>query len=625
MKNLDKEEFDIKEIQFVDELQHFKAEEFKIKEMQSNVMEDFKVAEIQREYYKETKSTKKSDNPESLRKKIEGIKSSVQTATASTVSASVGVIAALGIGTIVLETQFDTMEPENFDFGVVEYTNYYVDYQEVDDNFIENVKIEFQKDLNDGFYTLVVNKSTNETKKLDNNYISFNDVDETTVFEVITKNENNTIVNSFEIEISTTSSFQYLGIGNMNYELTQNLDNSYNLEMILEEYSDDLIPRAYLSDLNGNDLHYQSQFLDNKLVIKNINDTEFNLNAFLYKKENNNYYAIQGYKINNYNVKSPIDAKLKRVEVLNTSYSYDNSIPTEVYFDGYLSETDHLDLLIYNEKGDIVDEALDIIDLKYPVVFNNLPEAEILSFNYILYHDGNVIKKGNYETSTAIKEEYLLASYDYVNVNPGDILITFNKDGTYNAYFYCAFKNNSEYDMIHKIELSDGIASQYEYIGDEHIAYILNIDSPEQFSIINKVMIREDKTYYSIYDFYLASGSLGAKYENGNWDLPLNIDFYEKENKIFELSTYNKIVADTLITATLSTGQILDFVISKDSFNNYNNFPTIDLTNYEYESIKFSIKVLVNPYYGMGDYIIETGIDIVGDNFIEVILEYEFN
>ena len=411
----------------------------------------------------------------------------------------------------------------------------------------------------------------------------------------------------------------------MNYELTQNLDNSYNLEMILEEYSDDLIPRAYLSDLNGNDLHYQSQFLDNKLVIKNINDTEFNLNAFLYKKENNNYYAIQGYKINNYNVKSPIDAKLKRVEVLNTSYSYDNSIPTEVYFDGYLSETDHLDLLIYNENGDIVDEALDIIDLKYPVVFNNLPEAEILSFNYILYHDGNVIKKGNYETSTAIKEEYLLASYDYVNVNPGDTLITFNKDGTYNAYFYCAFKNNSEYDMIHKIELSDGIASQYEYIGDEHIAYILNIDSPEQFSIINKVMIREDKTYYSIYDFYLASGSLGAKYENGNWDLPLNIDFYEKENKIFELSTYNKIVAATLIPAALSTGQILNFVISKDCFINYNNYPTIDLTNYEYESIKFSIKVLVNPYYGMGDYIIETGIDIVGDNFIEVILEYEFN
>ena len=481
MKNLDKEEFDIKEIQFVDELQHFKAEEFKTKEMQSNVMEDFKVTEIQREYYKETKSTKKSDNPDSLRKKIEGIKSSVQTATASTVSASVGVIAALGIGAIVLETQFDTMEPENFDFGVVEYTNYYVDYQEVDDNFIENVKIEFQKDLNDGFYTLVVNKSTNETKKLDNNYISFNDVDETTVFEVITKNENNTIVNSFEIEVSTTSSFQYLGIGNMNYELTQNLDNSYNLEMILEEYSEDLIPRAYLSDLNGNDLHYQSQFLDNKLVIKNINDTEFNLNAFLYKKENNNYYAIQGYKINNYNVKSPIDAKLKRVEVLNTSYSYDNSIPTEVYFDGYLSETDHLDLLIYNEKGDIVDEALDIIDLKYPVVFNNLPEAEILSFNYTLYHNGNVIKKGNYETSTAIKEEYLYASYDYVNVNPGDTLITFNNDGTYNAYFYCAFKNNSEYDMIHKIELSDGIASQYEYIGDEHIAYILNIDSPEQF------------------------------------------------------------------------------------------------------------------------------------------------
>ena len=199
-------------------------------------------------------------------------------------------------------------------------------------------------------------------------------------------------------------------------------------------------------------------------------------------------------------------------------------------------------------------------------------------------------------------------------------MATYNKDGTYNAYFNSGFINNSEYDMIYKIELNDGFVSQYEYIGNEAIAYIHNIDSQDQFSLIHKVMIKEDKTYYSIYNFYLASGTFGVMYENGQ---PLvSIDVYETESKqIYEISSNDNFGSDLFVTATLSTGQVLEFVISKDSLDDY---PTIDLTDYEYETVKITIKALVNPVYGMGDLIIETGVDIIGDIYTEVILEFEF-
>ena len=40
--------------------------------------------------------------------------------------------------------------------------------------------------------------------------------------------------------------------------------------------------------------------------------------------------------------------------------------------------------------------------------------------------------------------------------------------------------------------------------------------------------------------------------------------------------------------------------------------------------VKFIVKVLANPIYGMGDMIIESGIDIYGDVYTEFILEFEF-
>ena len=621
MKRFENEEYSVAENQIIDEIQHFEAEEFKIKEIISNNMEDFKVKEIQTRTLDETSKKTSIEKPDSLRKKLNNIKTGVNTAATTTASASIALVAALGVGAIVMDPVDDVIE-----FGTIQYINYYVEYEEVDDVLNENVKIKFEKDLNDGFYTIVINKETEEIKTLNHDFITFYNVDENTTFEVITKDEKDNIVDSFKVNVSTVSSYQYLGVGSMNYNLIQNPDDTVDLEMILEEDTDGLIPKAYLSDLNGNDLDYESVYYEDKLIINNIVDQEFNLNAFLYKEENNNYFAVQSYKIHNYSLENPINAELERVEVLNSSYSYDGSTPTEIYLDGYLSSNDYLDIRVHNRTGDIIDEYLNINDLNYPITFNDLPTDEEVIFDYKLYHYGNVIKKGSYQTSLAIKEEYLDASYDYWAINPGDVMATYNKDGTYNAYFNSGFKNNSEYDMIYKIELNDGIVNRYEYIGNEAIGYIHNINSNDQFSLVHKVMIKEDKTYYAIYDFYLASGSFGVSHdEEGNMELQPYLDVFETDTpKIYQFSSYQNFKEDLLVTAILSTGETLEFKVSKDSLNDYENYPSIDLNDYEYETVKFIVKVLANPIYGMGDMIIESGIDIYGDVYTEFILEFEF-
>jgi hypothetical protein len=103
------------------------------------------------------------------------------------------------------------------------------------------------------------------------------------------------------------------------------------------------------------------------------------------------------------------------------------------------------------------------------------------------------------------------------------------------------------------------------------------------------------------------------------------LDVFEADTpKTYQFSSYQDFKEDLLVTAILSTGETLEFKVSKDSLNDYDNYPSIDLNDYEYESVKFIVKVLANPIYGMGDTIIESGIDIYGDIYTEFILEFEF-
>ena len=54
MRKIENEEYSVDEMQSIDEFQYFKAEEFGVKEIVGNTMEDFKVKEVQERIVDET-------------------------------------------------------------------------------------------------------------------------------------------------------------------------------------------------------------------------------------------------------------------------------------------------------------------------------------------------------------------------------------------------------------------------------------------------------------------------------------------------------------------------------------------------------------------------------------------
>ena len=82
----------------------------KIKEIISNNMEDFKVNEIQIRMLDETPKKTSIEKPDSLRKKLNNIKTGVNTAATTTASASIALVAALGVGAIVIDPVDDIID-----------------------------------------------------------------------------------------------------------------------------------------------------------------------------------------------------------------------------------------------------------------------------------------------------------------------------------------------------------------------------------------------------------------------------------------------------------------------------------------------------------------------------------
>ena len=104
------------------------------------------------------------------------------------------------------------------------------DFLQEDYSLTKNVKIHFDKDLNDGFYTIVVNKETNEEKELIYDYVSFDNLTlDNYSFEVQTFNKSKKIVDKYDININTRNNKDYLGDIKYKYELSNNTDDTYNL------------------------------------------------------------------------------------------------------------------------------------------------------------------------------------------------------------------------------------------------------------------------------------------------------------------------------------------------------------------------------------------------------------
>ena len=262
----------------------------------------------------------------------------------------------------------------------------------------------------------------------------------------------------------------------------------------------------------------------------------------------------------------------------------------------------------------------------------DLPTEEELTFEYILYSDSVEVKRDTYTTIVNIPSEYLNIEYTLHNINPGDVLLTYNDNLTYNVYIPTSFSNESEYDVIYKAELVIDEQIMYSYLGTNSVGRILSVNPwhyldsekyPAGYSLFFKVFVRVGYNYYVISNCVRTSGTIMVNYEEELADAysHIYVSTSDESDKIYLIDAYEEIINNLDVVVTLSTGEVLTFTISKDDIENGNAY--IDLSSYEYDSVEFTITGQMNVCYGLGDMVVDSGIDIVGMMYVEFICRYQ--
>ena len=90
------------------------------------------------------------------------------------------------------------------------------------------------------------------------------------MFEIIVLDEEETEMDKILFSVDPNTSGTYLGLGKLDYDVIVNEDGSHDLKLYLED-SVDLELNAFLKDLEGNYLEYESSYSDNVITISNVN------------------------------------------------------------------------------------------------------------------------------------------------------------------------------------------------------------------------------------------------------------------------------------------------------------------------------------------------------------------
>ena len=625
MKKYENEEYCGQELQTIDEIQYFQAEDYSVLELIRNQNEEFKVSEIQKREITEEPSKKTThEKPDNLERKINNLKTSINTGASTSLSVSiVGVTVAVGVGVILPAT---TVEAQSIDF-----VHYVVDYQMNETNmFLEkNVRLYFDGELEDGSYCVVVNQETNETKVLDSNLVFFEGLkNENYEFSVKIYNEEDKETNKFTIDVNTSSGVDYQGLKETDYEITSN-DDSINLYLDVKGQND-LVNLMYLKGKDGSVLNYETTYLNNQLIIENIIEEEFSVYGGSYLEKDGNYYAVCNYQFLNLN--KYINLELQRVEILNSSYDYDYSSDfLKFYFDGNIIEGSYFDLIAYDQTGEKIWEEKNI-DRIEPVIFSEVENIETVKFEILSYGNDNLINTIKHTVDLTKKEEYLSASYDMSMTNPGEVFVTYNNDLTYNAYMNTMFKNNSEYEIVYKVELTTEVVNEFDeyetkemyfYLGSDETTLIKDILPNEYYSLIYKVFVKDGLNYYVINDNTPPSGTLDVFSTDDGFEGYGGMYISEYDYHIYSVDFYCPVQSDIEIITTLHTGEVIIKRYSKEEVESLENAIILDLTEFEYESINITVKFIGNSHYGLGDLVLEKENNIVGNLYAPIIYIYE--
>lgn len=725
LEKYENEEFKVDEIQEIKEVIYFAAEDFKVREIINNNVEEFKVKEIGTSG--EPNTVRKEKVVTDFNKKINQLKTTINSGASTTLATSMVVVtAAVGVGAVMPEIIENEPTGEVIEFGEIDFLNYTLDF-----NDETKLKLFFNKELEDGYYCIIVNNNLSESKVLEDNYVEFNDLDyEEYDFQIQIFDKEDEIVSTEELTINLKN-HPYLGMGLFDYTITYNNDETTNLFISLDDQNTFNKSDIYLSDSSDNKLSYSPIYENNLICFFDIKEETFNIfGTSSYIDEGNNTHKIYDYTLMDVNVYEELEftletelnyltitttekvesdlnvrvryldtlefeefiiskeeingsgktlelsriveeyeiiiegdfslseisaninptkgsyykqrsfskivqpniysyVNLEKVEILNNTYvtSYDVT-PTRLFFDGYIEEGKTFTVNVYDStKTNLLDSIENITTLDEAIQFNDLDTSGELVFEYIISYEGIDEIKKEYRTSVAVPDEYLKPDYEFSYCNPSDVFITYNDDGTFNAYFPITFNNNSEYDIVYKIELNDnafeGEQEIYQYIGSDSTPVIYNVPA-NKYGLYFSAYLIDGINYYAVYDYLCVSGLVGYYMtEEG-----IDGDNYSEVNRtntpgIYEVTLYTRVYSDVEVEVILDSGETVNLNISFADLVIENDIVkfTIDLSNYSYSEASVKLITMCNDYYGFGDDIKERDIEIVGNESYKYIYE----
>lgn len=721
MKEFEREEANIDELEQIGEFKNFLEEDYQCNELLNDGLEEFKVKEIQPQSFVENehKNIKKEKNkdPDELRRKLNNqLKTSINTSATTTSAVTVvTVTAAVSVGMVTF--------PFN-DYGKLEFLNYRVDTRVVYD--VENnqkikykdIEIYFEEELKDNYKCNVLNLDTQEILELDiqKDFVKFTNLElDEYKFEVQVLDDNSHIIEKFDIDINTICEYEYLEETAYEYSITYNEDNTSNLyldlNMIYEDES--IINNIELVNDDEEVLDYNIKNEDNILIVEDIKEEKFTIITTSYYKKEGNYYlinknlindfmpnkllyeldanldkltlsihneakenleiyikylddnSIEKYTIsknnlneseeiildlskisnelevtlsgefimydgidsfNNYKgvftkkvyetkvIKPKLDnnLELERIEILRNQY--DSSLVTALYFNGYLLNDNYYDVNVYDSLGNLINSQRNISSFNEAIVFNELDQTQVLTFEYILKDNiGNEIYKNQYKTSINIPSEYLSIDYTFYQINPNEVYISYNDNQTYNIYIPAEFENRSEYDVYYKVTFTDTTNEEvYEVIGNDRSPYLLNCEPFNYYGLGYNVFVKKDIVYYSISYDVTVSGTISVSYDDNGYVEGFNYFDYEiLEDKKYIFNIPAKVYSDIDIQMIIDGNEVINLKIpfNEIKYENMYSKVEIDLTNYQYEYADLSFVGIMNEHISFDERIDKNNIE----------------
>ena len=305
--------------------------------------------------------------------------------------------------------------------------------------------------------------------------------------------------------------------------------------------------------------------------------------------------------------------KLARIEVLNESFDVSYaSIPTNVYYEGYIKDGDYLNVNVYDSTNNIIASQENITSTNETITFLDLDTTQELTLEYILYdQEGNKISEEQYQFMTALPSQYENIGYSAVSVNPGDAYLTYNDDLTFNAYFYTNFSHDTEFELYYKLVLENEGVEAYSLISDKEIAIFENLDSNNHYAIYYTDMVKHDLVYYALKDKVVPSGTLGFDIEEG-YGINGYIAAYDTETaQIYDVYLGAKIFSDLEVTVILDETQEIKLTIPLSDI--IDSSFILDLSSYTYETFIIDVIGMMNPFASFKDLIESTGVEIKGN------------